>query len=112
MNVTIFGTGTMARGIATRLLAGGNAVTLLGTELAKAETLAEELRGTAPADASITAGTSGDPISDDVIVLAVYYGPALPLVETYADQLAGKVLVDISNPLNATFDDLATPPGS
>jgi predicted dinucleotide-binding enzyme len=26
--------------------------------------------------------------------------------------LAGKVVVDISNPLNQTFDDLATPPGT
>ena len=32
MNVTIIGTGNMARGIATRLLAGGNNVALLGTK--------------------------------------------------------------------------------
>ena len=32
MDITIIGTGNMARGIATRALAGGNTVTLLGTE--------------------------------------------------------------------------------
>ncbi len=30
----------------------------------------------------------------------------------YGDQLSGKVLVDTSNPLNQTYDDLATPAGS
>ncbi len=40
MNVTIIGTGNMARGIATRALAGGHAVTLLGTSTEKAEALA------------------------------------------------------------------------
>jgi len=29
MNITIIGTGNMARGIGTRLVAGGNSVTLL-----------------------------------------------------------------------------------
>ena len=31
MNITIIGTGNMARGIATRALEGGHGVTLLGT---------------------------------------------------------------------------------
>ena len=43
MKVTIIGTGNMARGIATRALAGGHAVTLLATEPDKAETFAGEL---------------------------------------------------------------------
>jgi 8-hydroxy-5-deazaflavin:NADPH oxidoreductase len=30
----------------------------------------------------------------------------------YTAQLPGKILVDISNPLNATYDGLATPPDS
>ena len=37
MAITIIGTGTMARGIATRALAGGHEVTLIGTARAKAE---------------------------------------------------------------------------
>jgi 3-hydroxyisobutyrate dehydrogenase-like beta-hydroxyacid dehydrogenase len=32
MDVTIIGTGNMARGIGARLVSGGHAVTLLGTE--------------------------------------------------------------------------------
>src|SRR5918994_752203 len=45
VNVTIIGTGNMARGIATRVLAGGHSVTLLGTTADKAEALAAELGG-------------------------------------------------------------------
>ncbi|HEY9350719.1 MAG TPA: hypothetical protein VIP75_08495, partial [Acidothermales bacterium] len=46
-------------------------------------------------------------------VLAVPYPAAAPLVEQYGDQLTGKVVVDITNPLNVeTFDGLVTPPDS
>ena len=45
MDVTIIGTGNMARGIGTRVVAGGHSLTLLGVERAKAEVLAGELGG-------------------------------------------------------------------
>ena len=98
MDVTIIGTGNMARGIGTRLVAGGNSVTLLGTERAKAGELATELgRGA-------KAGTVGDPI-DDVVVLALWYGVARQVAEQYGAQLDGKVVVDISNPIDVeTFE--------
>jgi 8-hydroxy-5-deazaflavin:NADPH oxidoreductase len=53
---------------------------------------------------------SGDPIEGHVVVLAVYYPDALGAAEQYADQLAGKVVVDISNPGNESFDGLVVPP--
>ena len=55
MNITIIGTGNMARGIATRALAGGDAVTLLGTETAKNRALADELAGVVRAGAGFAA---------------------------------------------------------
>jgi 3-hydroxyisobutyrate dehydrogenase-like beta-hydroxyacid dehydrogenase len=39
MDITIIGTGNMARGIATRALGAGHVVTLLGTETEKAQAL-------------------------------------------------------------------------
>jgi len=66
MDVTIIGTGNMARGIATRTLAGGHSVTLLGTTAEKAEALAAELEG------DVRGGRTGDPLGGDVIVLAVW----------------------------------------
>ena len=110
--VTIIGTGHMAHGIGTRLLAGGNSVTLLGTTREKADALAEQLRSSASSRAKVNTGASGDPISDDVVVLAVPYGAAGGLLRQYGKQLAGKIVVDITNPLNASYDALVTSAGS
>ena len=54
MKVTIIGTGNMARGIGTRVPAGGHAVTLVGTEEGKAESLA-----TSTMSLAVASGTSG-----------------------------------------------------
>jgi 3-hydroxyisobutyrate dehydrogenase-like beta-hydroxyacid dehydrogenase len=43
MDVTIIGTGNMARGLATRVLAGGHSLTLIGHTAGKADALAAEL---------------------------------------------------------------------
>ncbi len=50
------------------------------------------------------------PIEGDVVVLAVYYPDARQAVEQYRDQLAGKAVVDITNPVNDSFDGLVVPP--
>ena len=106
MNVTIIGTGNMARGIGQRLVAGGHDVTVLGKETKAAEDVVRDLGG----DGSAKAGRSGDVIADDVVVLAVYYPDAKAAVAQYGDGLSGKVLVDITNPVNDSFDGLVTPP--
>jgi 8-hydroxy-5-deazaflavin:NADPH oxidoreductase len=105
--VSILGSGNMARGIATRVLAGGNQVQILARDPQESAKLAGELGGSA-ASAAL-----GDPLTGDVVVLAVPYAAAAPLVEQYGDQLTGKVVVDITNPVNVeTFDGLVTPPDS
>ena len=107
MDITIIGTGNMARGIATRALEGGHGVTLLGTEQAKAEALAAELPGEAKA------GAVGDPLSGDVVVLAVWYQAVPDVLARYGDQLDGKVVVDITNPVDfSTFTPLGLEAGS
>jgi NADPH-dependent F420 reductase len=107
MDITIIGTGNMARGIAMRVLAGGHTVTLLGTEREKAERLAGELSG------DVRAGTAGDPLAGDVVVLAVWYAALPDVVSQYRDQLAGKIVVDITNPLDVdAFEPLQVQAGS
>lgn len=64
------------------------------------------------AHGSARAGRSGDGIADEVGVLAVYYPDAKAVVEEYGDALSGKIVVDISNPVNETYDELVTPPDS
>jgi 8-hydroxy-5-deazaflavin:NADPH oxidoreductase len=107
MDITIIGTGNMARGIATRALAGGHAVTLVGTTTDKAQQLAGELSD------DVRAGSVGDPLAGDVVVLAVWYQALDDVLGRYGDQLAGKVVVDITNPVDPqSFQPLALEAGS
>jgi 8-hydroxy-5-deazaflavin:NADPH oxidoreductase len=107
MDITIIGTGNMARGIATRALAGGQSITLLGTETAKAQALADELSG------DVRAGQVGDPLAGSVVVLAVWYAAVDDILGRYSDQLEGKVVVDITNPIDVdAFEPLELEAGS
>jgi 8-hydroxy-5-deazaflavin:NADPH oxidoreductase len=112
MKVTILGSGNMARAIATRMLAGGNSVTLLDRDPGKAAALARELGSQARQGATIQAASLGSPLADLTVVSALFYQVAREVVGAYKDQLAGKILVDISNPVNQTYDDLAVSPGT
>jgi 8-hydroxy-5-deazaflavin:NADPH oxidoreductase len=103
MKITIIGTGNMARGIGSRVLAGGNELTVVGKDQAAADAVATDL------DGSVKTAVTGDQLEGDVIVLAVYYPDARAAVERYADQLAGKVVVDITNPVNENVDGLVVP---
>ncbi|WP_062297538.1 NADPH-dependent F420 reductase [Demequina maris] len=87
---TIIGTGNMANAIGGVLADGGSSVTYV----------AKEQVGTAPIDG-------------DVVVLAVPFPAVDSILDAYADAFAGKVVVDITNPLNfETFDSLVVPAGS
>ena len=87
---TIIGTGNMGSAIGGILAAGGADVTHVNTS--------DDGRAT---------------IAGDVVVLAVPYPALDAIVGAYGDQLAGKVVVDITNPLNfETFDSLVVPAGS
>jgi 8-hydroxy-5-deazaflavin:NADPH oxidoreductase len=105
MHVTIIGTGNMARGIGSRVVAGGHDLTVVGKESNKAEAVAADIGG----EGSVKTAGTGDRIEGDVVVLAVYYPDARAVVEQHSDQLAGKAVVDITNPLNETFDELVVP---
>src|SRR5215218_7690107 len=106
MKVTIIGAGNMGRGIGTRAVTGGHEVEILDRDPADAQKLAEELGGSAKA---LEPGAS---FGGEVVVFAVYYPGIKDAVRDYVDQLAGKVVVDITNPVDTeTWDRLATPPG-
>ena len=112
MQVTVIGAGNMGRGIGHRLVAGGHDVTIVDRNPEKAERLAEELRAAAQDGVAVEASGPDAELRGEVVVLAVYYPGSLELARELGDRLAGKVVVDISNPLNQTFDALATAPGT
>jgi len=103
-NISIIGTGNMARTLAARAIAGGNTVEIMGRDQAKAKNLASAL------GAGATTGEWATAPTGDVVVVALLADGVVPAVTQYGDALAGKVLVDISNPFNATFDGLSTGP--
>ncbi|HET9590371.1 MAG TPA: NADPH-dependent F420 reductase [Anaerolineales bacterium] len=112
MNVTIIGAGNMGRGIGTRLAAGGHSVTFVDASPETAEKTAAEVKALAKSGAKVSTASLGDVKLGDVVVLAVWYGTNIELAKQLGSKLAGKVVVDIANPLNSTFDGLATAPDS
>jgi 8-hydroxy-5-deazaflavin:NADPH oxidoreductase len=101
-SISIIGTGNMARAIGTLAVAGGNTVEILGRDQSKAADLAKALGGSA------TTGEWGAVPAGDIVIVALLYANVVPVVAQYGDALAGKVIVDISNPFNAAADGLAT----
>lgn len=108
--VTIIGAGNMARGIGTRMVAGGHELRILAPTPKHATELANELR---PAAAAVTGGGMTEPVTGDVVVFATPYHAALELADNLGPRLTGMVVIDITNPVDiATFDGLVTPPNS
>ena len=100
--VTVIGTGNMGTQIATLAAKGGAEVQVLDRQVDKAQALASSVNG--------VAGVVGDALTGDVVVLAVPYPAVTELIDTYGDQLAGRTVVDITNPVDfATFDSLVVP---
>jgi predicted dinucleotide-binding enzyme len=89
-SVTIYGDGNMGSAIADVLTAGGATVNHI-----------------------TTADNGAGEVSGDLVILAVPYPALDSFVRAYGDQLAGKTVVDITNPVNfETFDSLTVPADS
>lgn len=84
--VTIIGGGNMGKAISELVTNGGNTVEIL------------------------TRSDSTTAVTGEIVVLAVPYGALDEIVAQRGDELAGKVVVDITNPLDfQTFDSLVVP---
>jgi 8-hydroxy-5-deazaflavin:NADPH oxidoreductase len=103
ISISIIGSGNMASAIGALAIKGGNAVEVVARDATKAAALAEALGGGA------TAGTWGATPAGEIVILAVMFDSAVPVVSQYGDALAGKVIVDITNPFNADATGLAIP---
>jgi predicted dinucleotide-binding enzyme len=66
------------------------------------------VRVSAKNGAKVSTASLGDADLGDVVVFAVWYGTNIELAKQLGNKLAGKVVVDIANPLNSTYDGLAT----
>ena len=83
--VSIIGSGNMGSAIGGIVAAGGNTVEYVGRD-------------------------TSDAITGDIVVLAVPHPSLAEIVSTRGAELAGRIVVDITNPLNfETFDSLVVP---
>ena len=88
-NLSILGTGNMGQAIAAVAGKGGHTVQLLGEN------------------------DTDTQVSGDIVVLAVPYPAVGAVLAQRGQSLAGKIVVDITNPLNfETFDSLVVPADS
>lgn len=88
-HLSIIGTGNMGQAIAAVAGRGGHSVQLLGQDDAATQ------------------------VTGDIVVLAVPYPAVSSVIAERGESLAGKVVVDITNPLNfETFDSLTVPADS
>ena len=104
--ITIIGSGNMATAIGTRAAKHGHTVELMSRDAAKAQALADRIGNGA------TVGTYGAAPAGDIVILAVLYAGATEVVAHFGDALAGKILIDITNPFNADVSGLVTTPGN
>jgi predicted dinucleotide-binding enzyme len=97
MNVTIIGTGNMAKGIATRLVSGGHKVSIHAKDAAKGNELAEYLKiANSSADVSV-ASVGSD--ANDIVIAAIPYSEVESVGNSYGG-FDGKIFVDITNPVD------------
>jgi predicted dinucleotide-binding enzyme len=104
--ISIIGSGNMAATIGTRAAKHGHTVELMSRNTAKAQALADQIgNGT-------TVGTYGATPAGDIVIVAVLYAGAVDVVAHYGDALAGKILIDITNPFNADASGIVTTAGN
>ncbi|MEU4242332.1 NADPH-dependent F420 reductase [Actinoplanes sp. NPDC026619] len=85
-HISIIGSGNMGQAISGLVAKGGHTVELVGS------------------------ADGGTAVTGDIVVLAVPYPKVAEVIAERGAQLAGKVVVDITNPLNfETFDGLTVP---
>jgi len=103
--ISIIGSGNMATAIGTRAAKHGHTIELMSRNTATAQALADQIGDRA------TVGTFAARPTGDIVIVAVLYAGAVDVVAHYGDALAGKILVDISNPFNTDASGLMTSTG-
>jgi predicted dinucleotide-binding enzyme len=104
--ISIIGSGGMAAAIAGLAAKAGHTVEVMSRDAAKARALAEQV------GVGATTGTFGAAPVGDIVILALPYAAVLDVVKQYGEKLAGKLLVDITNPVAADLTNFVTPDDS
>ena len=100
-NITIFGAGNIGSAVAGIAVKAGATVQVIDRDPDKAAASAE----------GVTGAKFGETITGDIVVLALPFPAYEDVSAAYGDQLAGKTVVDVSNPIDFGTFDLALPEG-
>ena len=102
-NITIFGAGNIGSAVAGIAVKSGATVQVIDRNADKAAAAADGVTGSKFGEAAITG---------DIVVLALPFPAYDEAIAAYADQLVGKTVVDVSNPIDFSTFDLALPEGA
>src|ERR1700712_136546 len=104
--ISIIGSGGMAGAIGGLAVKAGHPVEVMSRDPVKAQALAGQIGGGA------TTRTFAAAPAGDIVILAVPYAGALDVVKIYGGGLAGKLIVDITNPVATDLKSFVTPQDS
>jgi predicted dinucleotide-binding enzyme len=103
-SISIIGAGKMAMAITDVFARAGASIQIIRRRSGA---------GVSPDRTDVDYGTIGDPLTGELVVLAVPFEAIGDLLAQYRDQLDGKVVIDISNPIDfTTYDELLVPADS
>lgn len=102
MRIAILGAGNVGGGLAAAAVRAGHQVVLSASSPDRA-------RSAASAAGATAAASNADAVTDaELVVLAVPHAAVDEIVKELGDALRNRIVVDSTNPLNATFTDLTT----
>ena len=105
MKIAIIGAGNVGRSLASNAARAGHEVVISDRDPEEAAELAGSVHGTPTGDPKQAVAQA------EIVVLAVPFASVEELARTIAGGIAGKVVVDATNPLKPTYDGLTTEGG-
>jgi hypothetical protein len=101
-SISIIGSGGMAAALGRLAARAGYTVEVISRDGSKAHALAKQIGGGA------TIARFGAAPAADIVLLAVPYSAVLDVVRQYGEALAGKLLVDMTNPVGSDLESFVT----
>ena len=102
MKVAIIGAGNVGKALASSIANAGHEVTIAANHSENARAAADEIGAhSADTNAAAVAGA-------DVVILAIPYSAGAQVADDIRDGVAGKTIIDVSNPLKPDYSGLAT----
>jgi NADPH-dependent F420 reductase len=105
--VGIIGAGNMGRSLVNRLTAAGHTVRVFDHKPDHAVEVAREASSANVGDAR--EASVHEVLDSEVVILALWYPATVEFATEHTDALRGKIVVDISNPLDDTYTRVSVP---